>query len=77
MSGAALEAQILEVLSEIQDPDLGKDIVALGFVKDLIVKNGGEVAFTIELTTPACPIKDEFGAPASSSQSSPASARSK
>ncbi|MFC1559014.1 Mrp/NBP35 family ATP-binding protein [Gemmatimonadota bacterium] len=50
---------VLETLSSIQDPDLGKDIVSLGFIKNLEI-DGGTVAFTIELTTPACPAKDLF-----------------
>ncbi len=50
---------VLEALSGIQDPDLGKDIVSLGFVKDLRV-DGGRVAFAIELTTPACPVKGQM-----------------
>lgn len=52
-------AQVLDALRPIVDPDFGKSIVDLGFVKHLRVE-GGEVAFTIELTTPACPVKDEF-----------------
>jgi len=48
---------ILDALKVVMDPDLRKDIVTLGFVKDLVV-DGGQVAFTIELTTPACPMKD-------------------
>jgi len=51
--------QILESLKALQDPDLGKDIVTLGFVKNVKI-DGGAVAFAIELTTPACPIKDKF-----------------
>lgn len=50
---------ILQTLSAIQDPDLHKDIVALGFVKDVKI-DGGAVGFTIELTTPACPVKDQM-----------------
>ena len=50
---------ILDALRQIVDPDFGKDIVALGFVKDVRI-DGGEVACTIELTTPACPVKEEF-----------------
>ena len=46
-----------DALRKVQDPDLHQDIVALGFVKDLKVC-GGNVAFQIELTTPACPVKD-------------------
>ena len=47
----------------MQDPDLHKDIVTLGFVKDVKIA-GGEVDFTIELTTPACPVKDQMKAEA-------------
>ncbi len=50
---------VLQALSNIQDPDLGKDIVSLGFVKDLSIE-GNRVSFTIELTTPACPVKESF-----------------
>ena len=51
------EAAVLEALRAVKDPDLHKDIVALGFVKNLQIGDG-RVAFTIELTTPACPVKD-------------------
>ncbi len=51
------EAAVLGALSTIQDPDLHRDIVALGFIKNLKI-SGGAVAFSIELTTPACPVKD-------------------
>jgi ATP-binding protein involved in chromosome partitioning len=51
--------QVLSVLRTIQDPDLHKDIVTLGFVKEVKVE-GEEVDFTIELTTPACPVKDQM-----------------
>jgi ATP-binding protein involved in chromosome partitioning len=51
------EAAVLEALRVVKDPDLHKDIVALGFIKELKI-SGGHVAFTIELTTPACPVKD-------------------
>jgi ATP-binding protein involved in chromosome partitioning len=53
------EEQVLSVLRDVQDPDLHKDIVTLGFVKDVRIE-GGEVDFTIELTTPACPVKDDL-----------------
>lgn len=48
---------VLSALQNVQDPDLHRDIVALGFVKDLAIE-GGEVSFKVELTTPACPVKD-------------------
>jgi ATP-binding protein involved in chromosome partitioning len=51
------ETAVLDALRAVRDPDLHKDIVALGFVKNLTI-DGGRVGFTIELTTPACPVKD-------------------
>jgi ATP-binding protein involved in chromosome partitioning len=57
------EQQILTALSNIKDPDLGKDIVTLGFVKDLTI-NAGNVSFRLVLTTPACPVKESFEAEA-------------
>jgi ATP-binding protein involved in chromosome partitioning len=54
---APTEAAVLEALRVVQDPDLHQDIVTLGFIKDLRVC-GASVAFTIELTTPACPVKE-------------------
>jgi ATP-binding protein involved in chromosome partitioning len=51
------EAAILAALSNVQEPDLGKDLVTLNMIKDLKVE-GNNVSFTIVLTTPACPMKD-------------------
>src|ERR671939_2154929 len=51
--------RVLEALKVVRDPDLQRDIVSLGFIKDLKI-DGGRVAFTIELTTPACPVKDQM-----------------
>jgi len=53
------EAQILDALRPIVDPDFRKSIVDLGFVKNIAIE-GTRVSFDIELTTPACPIKEEF-----------------
>jgi ATP-binding protein involved in chromosome partitioning len=53
------EQDVLNVLKKIQDPDLRQDIVSLGFIKNMKI-DGGKVAFDIELTTPACPVKDLF-----------------
>ena len=50
---------VLNALRVVVDPDLRKDIVSLGFVKDLTVA-AGRASFTIELTTPACPVKDQM-----------------
>jgi len=60
---SATREQVLDALRTIQDPDLHKDIVTLGFVKDVRV-DGETVDFTIELTTPACPVKDDMKAEA-------------
>ena len=51
--------QVLDALQPIIDPDLGRSIVDLGFIQDLRIE-GESVSFTIELTTPACPVKAEF-----------------
>jgi ATP-binding protein involved in chromosome partitioning len=53
------EEQVLGVLARVQDPDLAKDIVSLGFVKNLIIHEGS-VKFDLELTTPACPVKEDL-----------------
>lgn len=50
---------VLQALRVVQDPDLHKDIVSLGFVKDIVI-TGNDIALSIELTTPACPVRDEF-----------------
>jgi ATP-binding protein involved in chromosome partitioning len=54
---------VLDALRGVQDPDLHRDIVSLGFVKDLSIK-GSRVSFAIELTTPACPVKQQMEAAA-------------
>src|ERR1700759_3492452 len=51
------EKDILKALSNVQEPDLGKDIVTLNMVKDIAIDNN-VVSFTIVLTTPACPLKE-------------------
>jgi ATP-binding protein involved in chromosome partitioning len=53
------QGSVLEALKVVKDPDLHRDIVTLGFIKDLKI-DGGQVGFTIELTTPACPVKDQM-----------------
>lgn len=53
------EELILTSLKAIIDPDLKKDIVTLGFVRDVVI-SGGDVSFRIVLTTPACPVKDQM-----------------
>jgi len=58
------KARVDAALSKIIDPDLGRDIVSLGFVKNIVVKKHllgrRDLSLEIELTTPACPVKDQF-----------------
>jgi len=58
-SPAIREEDILNALRVVQDPDLHRDIVSLGFVKNMVIE-GGAVRFDVELTTPACPVKDRL-----------------
>ena len=53
------EQAVLDALSHVQEPELGRDIVTLDMVKAIAIADD-RVAFTIELTTPACPLKDEI-----------------
>ncbi|MBX2990296.1 MAG: iron-sulfur cluster carrier protein ApbC [Bacteroidetes bacterium] len=55
------EANVLEALKVVKDPDLHRDIVALNFVKNVKI-DGRNLSFDIELTTPACPVRDELKA---------------
>lgn len=50
---------VLKALETVQEPELNNDLVSLGMIKDLKVE-GGSVEFTIELTTPACPLRDQI-----------------
>ena len=59
MSDPTLQERIIGALKTVQDPDLHKDIVSLGFVKNLKI-DGGNVKFDVELTTPACPVKEQL-----------------
>ncbi|OGX25542.1 MAG: hypothetical protein A3D10_08480, partial [Omnitrophica WOR_2 bacterium RIFCSPHIGHO2_02_FULL_48_11] len=53
------EQVVLKALSQIIDPDFNRDIVSLGFIKNMKLE-GAKVSFDIALTTPACPVKSEF-----------------
>ena len=53
------EGAVLDALRAVQEPELGRDIVTLEMVKSIAIEDD-RVAFTIELTTPACPLKDEI-----------------
>src|SRR6187549_1587063 len=60
MSTPLSESTVLDALRAVRDPDLNRDIVSLKFVKDLRIEASGRVGFSIELTTPACPVKDQM-----------------
>src|SRR5665213_918326 len=51
------QQQILDALKNVDDPDLKKDIVTLGMVKDIVI-DGKNISFSVVLTTPACPMKE-------------------
>lgn len=64
MAAKSLDREaVLQALGKVQDPEIGKDLVSLGMIEDLVVENG-VVRFTLNLTTPACPLKDEIKASA-------------
>ena len=50
---------VMRALGTVIDPDFHKDLVTLGMIKD-VTTDGPNVAFTVELTTPACPLKEEI-----------------
>ncbi|MGE0001725.1 MAG: Mrp/NBP35 family ATP-binding protein [Fimbriimonadaceae bacterium] len=56
---AVTESAVREALQVVQDPDLHRDIVKLGFVQDVEI-NGPEVSFRLVLTTPACPAREDL-----------------
>ncbi|KMP10917.1 mrp [Candidatus Nitromaritima sp. SCGC AAA799-A02] len=59
MSDQDLQVKVMAALKTVMDPDLHKDIVSLGFVKNMGVADG-KVKFQVELTTPACPVKEQL-----------------
>lgn len=56
------QGEVLKQLKTVIDPDLGADIVTLGFVQNLQLDENRRLSFDVELTTPACPVKDQFAA---------------
>lgn len=58
MSGVTKE-QVLQALSKVQDPELRRDLVTLKMIKNVEVQDG-KVSFTVELTTPACPLRNQI-----------------
>jgi ATP-binding protein involved in chromosome partitioning len=60
---AVTKEAVMDALRQIIDPDLHRDIVSLGMIKQLEITSGDDgdrVGFTFELTTPACPVRDKF-----------------
>ena len=53
------EEDILNALKVVKDPDLHRDIVTLGFVKNIRI-SGSDIKFDLQLTTPSCPVRDQF-----------------
>jgi ATP-binding protein involved in chromosome partitioning len=58
-NGTLTERDVLEALKGVKDPDIGRDLVDLGMIKDIRI-DGGTVALTVNLTTPACPLKAQI-----------------
>ena len=53
------ERAVIEALRGVKDPDIGRDLVDLGMIKDIKIGDGS-VALTVNLTTPACPLKAQI-----------------
>lgn len=51
--------QVISALSKVQDPELRRDLVTLNMIKDVEI-DGSQVSFTVELTTPACPLRHQI-----------------
>ncbi|MCA9518199.1 MAG: DUF59 domain-containing protein [Myxococcales bacterium] len=56
------EERVLDALRTVEDPDLHRDLVTLGMIKDLRLDDGGAVSLRVVLTTPACPMKGKIQA---------------
>src|SRR5687768_5538484 len=56
MSNQLTDENILAALGGVKDPEIGRDLVSLGMVKNIVV-DGSVIDLTVELTTPACPLK--------------------
>src|SRR5678815_5342603 len=57
---AVTKEEVLRALSVVKDPDLGRDLVTLGMIENVNIEPEGKVTFTIVLTTPACPVKEQL-----------------
>ena len=60
-TSVSLEA-VMNALRTVQDPDLHKDLVSLGMIRDLRIEESGDISLRVVLTTPACPLKDKIEA---------------
>ncbi|HEV7213585.1 MAG TPA: Mrp/NBP35 family ATP-binding protein [Chloroflexota bacterium] len=63
VNGSIDEAAVLQALRSVEDPDLHRDVVSLGMIMNIAITPGdagAAVAFTFELTTPACPVRDQL-----------------
>ncbi len=58
MPGVTKES-VLQALSQVEDPELRRDLVSLNMIKEIVI-DGSQVAFTVELTTPACPLRHQI-----------------
>ena len=58
-SSSLNQDMILAALGKVQEPELHKDLVTLNMIQDLVIQ-GGEVSFTVQLTTPACPMRGKI-----------------
>jgi ATP-binding protein involved in chromosome partitioning len=57
---ALTDTTIFDALRSVEEPELHRDIVSLNMVKDVVISDDNDVTLKIELTTPACPLKDEI-----------------
>ncbi len=60
----ATEQEIMQALSQVMDPELGRNLVELDMIKELQMGDDGKVAFTMALTIPGCPLRDQMAAQA-------------
>jgi ATP-binding protein involved in chromosome partitioning len=54
------ETQVLDVLAGVIDPEIGRNLVELNMIRDLKVSEDNVVSFTIALTIPGCPLKNQI-----------------
>ena len=58
-NASVTERDVIEALKGVKDPDIGRDLVDLGMIKDVKIGDG-TVSLTVNLTTPACPLKAQI-----------------